>query len=262
MKSMKELRNRIRLAWYGMRGFYPFTMDGHRFKGNPENWRYWRNIRKGKWEPHTLKILSSMLSADGVFLDIGAFIGPTAIYAAKHCKRVYCLEPDPYAYEGLLKTLRLNKLDNVVTMHAGLYHEEKVLAIGGPKGLGTSGSSLLFGDQDSAVFIYCTTLEKVMDIWKIPSVALMKIDIEGAEFEVIPRIVSSILRCSEGVYISTHAPHFPEGERAVKMQMLVSLFEGYQYIYDQALQPIKPADILQQKYLDDYCEFLCSNKRL
>jgi FkbM family methyltransferase len=262
MTSMKQLRNRIRLAYYGMRGSYPFTMGGYKFKGNPENWRYWRNIRKGKWEPYTLKILSSMLSADSVFLDIGAFIGPTAIYAARHCKSVYCLEPDPYAYEGLLKTLRLNQLHNVATMHAGLYHEEKILAIGAPKGLGTSGSSLLFADQESSVLIYCTTLERVMDIWKIPAITLMKIDIEGAEFELMPRIASSILRYSGSVYISTHAPHFPAAEREQKMRSLLGLFEGYQYIYDEELQPIRPADILQQKYLDSYCEFLCSNKKL
>src|SRR5258708_34817363 len=58
---------------------------------------FWGWFDSGVWEPETFEIFDSYVTPDTFFLDIGSWIGPTALYAASKARRVICLEPDPIA---------------------------------------------------------------------------------------------------------------------------------------------------------------------
>lgn len=63
----------------------------------------------GAWEPHTFVLLDQHLRADKVFVDIGAWVGPLALYACtKPDVRVVALEPDTVALARLRRNLALN----------------------------------------------------------------------------------------------------------------------------------------------------------
>jgi len=59
---------------------------------------------------------------DHVVIDVGAFIGDSAIYfALKGAKKVIALEPHPGAYAEMLENIRLNNLeDRIIPVNAGL----------------------------------------------------------------------------------------------------------------------------------------------
>jgi FkbM family methyltransferase len=258
MTTFRALRHKARFCLQRMKGYCDVSLAGEKFQCDPESWRFWRHVNTGKWEPHTLQMLRTVLGPNDIFLDIGAYIGPTAIYASRFCKHVYCLEPDPVAYELLLKNIRLNKIHNITTAQFGLFTEKKQLFIGNPKGLGTSGSSLLYSDSQGAASIQTLSLADVTAMWSLPKVKLMKIDIEGAEFDLVPQIEKQIFAMADCVYFSTHAPHFPENERKGKMQKVLSFFQQYPYIYNEHLQLMKPEDIFSSENMTTYPEFLCS----
>jgi len=68
----------------------------------------------GEYEPSNVK--------DRVVVDIGAYVGDSAIYfALKGAKKVIAIEPHPGAYAEMLDNIRLNKLESVIIpVNAGL----------------------------------------------------------------------------------------------------------------------------------------------
>ena len=133
----------IHKYFYRIRGFYHSNIAGHEFLFNPDDWHFWRQVKQGKWEPSTFHILSKFLKKDSICLDIGAYIGPIALYASRICKKVYCIEPDPYAYEKLLTNIRLNKILNIIPVQCAIHSMNGVINLGCPDGLGKSATSAL-----------------------------------------------------------------------------------------------------------------------
>src|SRR5262249_10904497 len=58
---------------------------------------YWRQLAVGAWEKETFAIFAEHINKKTTVVDIGAFIGATALYAAYLGRRVYAFEPDPVA---------------------------------------------------------------------------------------------------------------------------------------------------------------------
>ena len=94
--------------------------------------------------------MSKFLNDDSIYCDVGAWIGPTVIYAAKICKQVICFEPDPIAYRYLRWNIELNKLTNVTSYSLALSDRNAVQRISSFGGeFGDSTTSLLNDNQDS-----------------------------------------------------------------------------------------------------------------
>jgi tRNA G37 N-methylase Trm5 len=69
---------------------------------------FWTIVNEGRWERETFHIMDRFLKPDWRFVDIGAWIGPTALYAARKCETVDAYECDPVALRELRNNLRLN----------------------------------------------------------------------------------------------------------------------------------------------------------
>lgn len=79
---------------------------------------FWTLLASGKWEPETLRVLDVLVGPATHYLDIGTWIGPTALYAAARGAVVHAFEPDPEALKGLDRHLEINPhLAKKVTVH-------------------------------------------------------------------------------------------------------------------------------------------------
>jgi FkbM family methyltransferase len=101
-------------------GYYPVRMRGIRLKGDPYHIAFWNEVNRNAWEPRTFDVLNEFIGPESTFVDVGSWIGPTAMFAAKKASRVYCLEPDPFAYECLLRNILVNNLSNMIPFHLAL----------------------------------------------------------------------------------------------------------------------------------------------
>ena len=54
---------------------------------------FWDRVEAGSWEPGTFAVFDRFLHRDCSCLDIGAWICPTALYAACLARHCYALEP-------------------------------------------------------------------------------------------------------------------------------------------------------------------------
>jgi FkbM family methyltransferase len=71
-------------------------------------------MTSGLWEPYVKAILDKEVENNNVIVDVGAHIGVYTIPLAKKVSKVIAFEPHPKTSEMLDKSIKLNKLHNVV----------------------------------------------------------------------------------------------------------------------------------------------------
>lgn len=158
---------------------------------------FWDLVDAGRWEPATLDLITRL--ADGsVYIDIGAWIGPTVLAAARTASAVVAYEPDPVAAAELRRNIALNGLSNVEIREVALLDRDGELPLsgGGAGELGRSESSLVFGVGQVSVPVADARREAAAE--HFARCALLKIDVEGGEYELVSRLAP---------YLRAHRPH-------------------------------------------------------
>ena len=216
-------------------GHYPTRLHGEALRVDPNHWRFWRKAARGEWEPRTLALLAERLSAETVVCDIGAWIGPTTLLAARRARHVYCFEPDPTAYAELLRNLALNRIENATPFQVALAAREGLRTLASFGGLpGDSRTSLLAApDGASTARALALNWARWLELARPPRIDLVKIDIEGGEFELLPDMAADLADRRAALLLSTHAPYLPPAKRAPRMRELADALSSYQGCTDE-----------------------------
>jgi FkbM family methyltransferase len=119
----------------------------------------------------------------GVVLDLGANIGAFSLFASRTAEIVYALEPDPSNFRQLSRNLAHNKVDNVVPLQAAIGARSGTALLHGAK-YNKGSSSLVVDVSDDVVEVNVTTLRQLMDEHDLAKIDLLKVDIEGSEFDL------------------------------------------------------------------------------
>lgn len=149
---------------------------------------YWDKVERGLWEPETLALIGEEAMPGTTFLDLGAWVGPTALYAAARGARVIALEADPVALAQLQRNLAVNP-------ELATHIEVLARAVHATAGQVSFGARRKPGDSMSSVLIAPGTATWTADT--ITPLALaariganerlfVKMDIEGGEYELLP----------------------------------------------------------------------------
>jgi len=213
---------------------YPVEMGGNRYNCDLDNSFFWSKVNKGVWEPQTFRVLNELISPDTIYCDIGAWIGPTVLYAAKKCRRVYCFEPDRKAFMYLLRNIESNYIKNVLPFNLGLAGQNGVRWMASPRGkLGDSMTSILYPEGKNRAEALCLNWQTWLHHLGNPAIDIIKVDIEGAEFELLPDMAKYLQRYKPSLYLSFHPQLLEESIRAKKMEEMVFLFQIYSCCYDR-----------------------------
>jgi len=227
--------------------------NGVKFSIISDNWSMNRRIQDGSWEDYTFTILDRFSDKSKVYLDIGAWIGPTVLYASQKYKKVYGFEPDPVALKHLKINLSANNFENVTIIDKGLSNKSGTIKFGGNGELGNSESTMLVNDteflEDGGEKQYGNETYRSSDIVEVPmttindfikeynvdmtDIALVKMDIEGGESVVVPAMKNVLETYKPPFYISLHWVF-------LKLPKIVNildvLFSIYDYCYEETLQ--------------------------
>lgn len=142
---------------------------------------FWKFVNNRVWEPDLFKNIAKYVDNTTTYIDFGTWIGPTLIFGCKLAKECYGLEPDPVAYKEVSRNIELNNL-NVEIL------ENCVGSKNGPitmysKSPGNSESSIYKNKYNWTVT--CFTMEHLYKHWDISGKVFMKIDVEGAEYNLL-----------------------------------------------------------------------------
>lgn len=127
------------------------------------------------------------LPKDGdVIIDAGAHIGLYTLWASyKNPKVILALEPNPQTFKLLVRTLRLNRIKNVVPLNIALGAREGLglFMLSKDRGL----SHLVSSSKNSGeiIKVRTMTLKSLIELMGVPKIDILKMDIEGAEHEVV-----------------------------------------------------------------------------
>lgn len=177
---------------------------------------YARIVRKGGWEPWVLQACLHALRPGDVFFDIGANAGCITIPVAQARPqvRVIAFEPQTSLARCLAISAKLNRLNNVeVFTHALGDHQGTVDLYVPAHGVC---ASLIAGEANSrAVPCPMTTIDAEIDAGRLPCPNVIKIDVEGAELQVLSGGVRLIRNHSPIIIFESkqHSGRFGYGER-------------------------------------------------
>ena len=189
------------------------------FKHNPiessDPWfsDFWDRVEAGGWESETFRVFDQYLTSGTTYIDLGAWVGPTVLYAASRCKTCYAFEPDPAAYRQLCANIALNGFTNIITFNEAVLDYDGCVTLGSNE-LGNSMTRMnSFAQRE--IRTVCRTLDSFASTQELPGPLFMKMDIEGAE-ELVLRSIEFFRKYKPTLYLSLHPAWFVDMSGAVR----------------------------------------------
>ena len=151
----------------------------------------------GTYEHQTQRLFASLVPANGTVYDIGANVGFYTLLAATRAKRVIAVEPLAENVAYLKRHLDLNGVFNVEVWPAAVADKEgeEPFAAAGDRSQGTLGAE--------GPMVRTITLDRLCEICGPP--ALIKVDVEGAEYRVLQGAQKCLAEHRSTILMSTHS---------------------------------------------------------
>lgn len=179
----------------------------------PESAAFWTAAANGRWEDETFRFLDAVTGEPGaVLVDVGAWIGPVALYTSPKVSKVIALEPDPVAHGELTANVEANAA-NVDIWNAAIDNEPGELKLYVGEGLGNSETSSI--GQGEAITVKTVTfadLSKAAGDGRV----ILKVDIEGHEYRVLDSLIAFAKERRAAVHLSLHPRSYWNDQRKMK----------------------------------------------
>jgi FkbM family methyltransferase len=164
--------------------------DHGRFFVDPCSNLGWQLCEHGSYETGMRLTIEEYLPAEGVFLDLGANEGYFTVIAARRCGpsgHVIAIEPQLRLLPILEENIRLNELNNVRVLNLAVTDVpgEVTLHLAPNVNSGASGLYRATKYRVPTQTVAARTLAQIFDDEKLSRVDLMKVDIEGFEYEAL-----------------------------------------------------------------------------
>ncbi len=244
--------------FYRIQGYHPVRIHGERFRVDPHHPGFWRIVNRGRFEDTFYEILDTHLKPGDVYCDIGSWIGPTALYAARRCRAVHCFEPDAVAYPHLLKNISLNKLQNVRTYPIAIASHDGTARMASHGGrLGDSMSSLVnIGTKEEITEVETRRWGSWLNEHNPGRIAFIKMDIEGGEVDAVPDMQSYLKREKPVFHLSVHGTYLPRHDRRESLLRMFEALEFYGSCFDEGMKEVRIGDHLADLCQDDFRSWL------
>jgi FkbM family methyltransferase len=186
---------------------------------------YWIFV-DGAYEKEWI-LQASQLIKDKSFIDIGANIGIYSLSLYKTAKEVYAVEPERNNFERLNKIIKQNAIMNITSLKLALYSTDnhRVNLYTSSKDAGWHSLSINYENKSQQV--NTITLDTLISKQKIKNIGLIKIDVEGAEYEVLKGANKTLTRIHPPVIIEFNRPRALLGNHSI--EQLYKEFKKYNY---------------------------------
>jgi FkbM family methyltransferase len=147
-------------------------------------------ITQPAYEPQMLSALTSILKEGDLYLDVGSNEGYFSVIASKlvgDSGRVLSIEPQSRLQEIIYRNIELNNSHNIHVFQLAVSDVVGTARISLLPDMNTGGSGLFPATKYKIPIqlVPQTTLSRFLSLVCVPKVRLMKLDIEGYEYEAI-----------------------------------------------------------------------------
>ncbi len=155
------------------------------------------------WLIEEYKKSGFQINQNDVVIDIGAHIGLFTLYASQFCTKgsIFSFEPMKDNYELLLENIKLNNLEQVKFFNLAVSNSNDPikLFINDDE----SGHSM-FSQSSQNLTVNSISLKRIFDENQIEYCNFLKLDCEGAEYEIIKNLPLSYFEKIDKMIIEYH----------------------------------------------------------
>jgi len=150
------------------------------------------------FEPDTILLIEQITKKGDVILDVGANIGYLSLVFAHSTGsggKVYSFEPEQNNYNKLLKNISLNSYNNIESHKIAFSNKETKIKLFKSKDNNLGSHSLIYNPDvldEEFEFVDTITCDKFITDNNIMQVDIIKIDVEGAEYEVLQGMTNTL----------------------------------------------------------------------
>jgi FkbM family methyltransferase len=244
--------------YFRLQGYYPVRINGSHYKGDPYHIGFWRSLNRGEFEKEFFDLLDIHLKPGSTYCDIGSWIGPTVLYAARHCRQVHCFEPDPLAYPYLLQNLGLNRIQNVIANPVAIAPRDGTVKMASHGGnLGDSMTSMVnVGKGRESIVAPSMRWDSWLQKEKPGRIDFIKMDIEGGEVEVIPDMLAYLKAEKPVLHLSVHGRYLDKETRMEKLEEMFSTLGFYRECLDEQMRQVAGTEGLAAASFESFRSFL------
>ena len=143
---------------------------------------------------------------EDIIIDVGAHVGFFSIYAAKKASKgmVYAFEPSQESFRNLQRNIKLNNLDNVIAENYGILKNTGTAELFVNKNTSMLSSMFTSDSSSKKETVSVISLQEIIEKHQIKKVDLLKLDCEGAEYEIILNLSKNILEKISKFSVETH----------------------------------------------------------
>ncbi|TDR89053.1 FkbM family methyltransferase [Enterovirga rhinocerotis] len=193
---------------------------------------FWDRVEAGRWEPGTIAALAPLLGRGVTFLDLGAWVGPLSLLAASRGARVFAVEADPAAQDQLRRNLAANPdlAPRIEVIEGAVSPHPEPVRLGARRKPGDSMSSTLLADGPSSWTTPAVTPAMLAGRIGSAGPIVVKIDIEGGEYALLPHLGPLLTSADIAVLVSFHPLILSEaGEPEPGRRLLeaAAIFDGW-----------------------------------
>lgn len=207
--ALPYFRGRDRLISSIARSFYsrPIRLpDGLQMYLDAGEWGQLEIVVRGATEPKTLRLIGELADNGDVIVDVGAHVGHHAMVAARGvgaAGRVLAIDPQPYNVDRIARNAACNgflniealcaaagSTDGFVQFHLQDPSDRSRLSLGLPSP----------NDLGALIEVPRRRLETILIARDIPVIKLLKIDVEGYEWDVLVGLGAKLADCQNIIF--------------------------------------------------------------
>ncbi len=182
------------------------------------------------WEPEVTDTIASETKPGMIALDVGGDIGYFSLQFSSlvgPSGRVFAFEPIPKARERLLHNIALNGRTNIIVSEFALGNQEGTVYLEDPFTKSRVNLNKTNGGTND-IKVSIKRFDDLVDQLSIPSVDIIKMDIEGAEHEALRGMEQTLRRFKPIIVLEVHNHFLPQFNSSAEalLDWLKSL--GYQ----------------------------------
>jgi FkbM family methyltransferase len=179
---------------------------------------------KAFWQIY-LRRVYRVEASDQIILDIGANVGLFSLYAARQAPaaRIFAIEPFPRTFQRLLETVTDHRLtDRIICFDCAITSSGGLRLMANGPAPSQQRALAAVGRQIPGIQVQTKTLHELLQEQSLNRVDLLKMDIEGSEYEVILSTSLDVLRTIRRIAIEYHGDCKPY----TKLQLFDHLRQG------------------------------------
>lgn len=173
------------------------------------------------------RILNKLSLNEGqTFLDIGAYVGSYSVWASKRVGRggmVIAVEPHPGNFKMLLINTRKT---NIIPVNVALWNKETMLNLHLSSYPSMHSLMYNYNYKEACIKVKALTLDSLIRILNVPRVDVVKIDVEGAELEVLEG-AKQVLKYLKVILVEVHGKNQDIKEREKRARVITEILKSH-----------------------------------